>query len=345
MSPETEWPQWLGSVWWREVRIVLEAVEPAVLPPYLGSTLRGALGRLLRTVLCDDPGSSGVCAEECRRPADCRYYSLFERRAPGPGSANAARAYVLLAPPMPGLEAIAMGGSIEAPYTARSPRTGETIPVLTCDGGWRFDPGGTVSFGLRVFGPLANSLPAIVEALARHGLRLGNAQFCMASVRDADGRLLWNPVFPELPVQMPSRRCLAPEYEKPRRLRVVLLSPVLLKLGSSVTFSPADLAARFFEHSLGAAVKMYECCVCERLPWIEAPPFRASLGSHRLFHYELTRKSYRQDKWLDFDGVVGYFDLEGDSRAGMPWARMAEFMHFGQKAAFGLGEVRVLVLE
>ena len=66
-------------------------------------------------------------------------------------------------------------------------------------------------------------------------------------------------------------------------------------------------------------------------------------AGHRLFHYQLPRRSYRQEKWLDFDGVVGYLELEVTS--GMPFARAAETLHFGQKATFGLGRIRVLVLE
>jgi CRISPR/Cas system endoribonuclease Cas6 (RAMP superfamily) len=78
---------------------------------------------------------------------------------------------------------------------------------------------------------------------------------------------------------------------------------------------------------------------------VEAPDVRARIAGHRLFHYLLPRHSYRQDKWMDFDGMVGYLDLEGDLDAGMPFARAAEVLHFGQKATFGLGKVRVLVLE
>ena len=78
---------------------------------------------------------------------------------------------------------------------------------------------------------------------------------------------------------------------------------------------------------------------------VEAPPVEAVLAGHRLFHYELPRHSFRQNKRLDFDGVVGYLDLAGDLGAAMPRARAGEVLHFGQKAAFGVGKVRVLVLE
>ena len=76
MASNPELPDWLEKLWWREAWLTLEAAEPATLPPYLGSTLRGALGHLLRAALCE--GSE--CGHECQRPETCRYYSLFEQR-------------------------------------------------------------------------------------------------------------------------------------------------------------------------------------------------------------------------------------------------------------------------
>ena len=90
---------------------------------------------------------------------------------------------------------------------------------------------------------------------------------------------------------------------------------------------------------------MVQACGVTGLPWVEAPPIRAEMIGHRLFHYDLPRHSYRQDKWLDFDGAIGYFDLAGSIGPAMPWARAAEVLHFGPTSAFGLGKVRFLVLE
>jgi len=48
---------------------------------------------------------------------------------------------------------------------------------------------------------------------------------------------------------------------------------------------------------------------------------------------------------MRFDGVVGYMDLMGDLTPAMPFFRAAEILHFGQKATFGLGEVRCLQMD
>src|SRR5437867_1457461 len=79
MASNSGWPEWLGQLWWREAWLTIEATEPITLAPYLGSTLRGALGHLLRAVLCEGSG----CGHECQRPDHCRYYSLFEQKRDG----------------------------------------------------------------------------------------------------------------------------------------------------------------------------------------------------------------------------------------------------------------------
>jgi hypothetical protein len=143
---------------------------------------------------------------------------------------------------------------------------------------------------------------------------------------------------------MPASQRLILETESAFRIRIVFLSPTVFKLGQTPTFAPDDLAKRFFEHSIGRAGQMYWACTGVRPPWFDAPTGHFEMVGHRLYHYDLPRHSFRQDKWLAFDGVVGYIDLAGELGQVMPWAHAAEVLHFGQKAAFGLGKVRVLIL-
>ena len=326
MARNAAWPDWLADLSWREVWFTLEVAGPATLPPYLGSTLRGALGHLLGGASSGDAGRA--------------YAELFERQN------QRVKPFVLLAPPMPGLAELAAGAPVNEPYKQGSPRRGESVPSLCCEAGWKFDPGGTVRFGLRLVGAVSVTLPAIVEAIARNGLELSGAMFRLTEAQDCAGQLLYHQHLPGVGVQMPPLQRLCLEIETARRVRILFLTPTVFKLDRAPTFEPEHFARRFFEHSVGRAVQMYDACMGKpKLPFEPEPTIQARMAEHRLFHYELQRRSYRQGKWLDFDGVVGFLDLEGDLSSGMPWARAAEVLHFGQKATFGLGKVRVLVLE
>src|ERR1035441_7218318 len=221
-----------------------------------------------------------------------------------------------------------MGGPVNLPYRTGARRGGETIPTLRCEAGWRFDPGGTLRFGLRILGVASNALAPIIEAVARYGLALGGVWFRLAAAQDSLGRLLYDRRLPALPVQMAAAQHLTIEREAASLVRIVFLSPAVFKLDRAPTFAPEDFAARFFEHNMGRAGQVHRACSGGLPAWIEAPPAPRMVG-HRLYHYELPRHSFRQDKWLDFDGVVGYIDLAGELGAVMPWARAAEGLHFG----------------
>ncbi|MEP6716866.1 MAG: hypothetical protein ABJC09_14945 [Terriglobia bacterium] len=339
--------EWLEKLWWREAWLTLRAAEPATLPAWLGSTIRGALGHLWRSSLCaltqagneDDSLSGANCGHECLLPARCPYYSLFENKLEG------ARSFILIPPPPPGLEEIALGGPVVQPYRTSAPGRDESVPSLRCEAEMTFDPGATLRFGLRLFGPASESLPAVVDALARFGLCLGGYHFQLAAARDGAGQLLYDSRFPRIPVQNVAVTRLGVQAEAPRAIRVVFLSPAILKLEAAPTFSPADFAARFFDHTVGTAARMHQSCFSERLPWVELPDLHSRLVGQKLYRYKLRRHSRRQDKWLDFDGLVGYMDLRGEFGPAMPFARAAEAFHFGQKSALGQGAIRVLTLE
>lgn len=335
----------LTRIDWREAWVTLQAMAPAELPPYLGSTLRGALGHLLRSELCDGSG----CGHECQQQGECRYFSLFERSRSADGR-NLPKPLILMAPVSPALETAAMGGPVNPPLRTAPPRLAGQAPVLRDESRISAAAGETIRFGLRIVGPAAAALPAMVGAMARHGLELAGCPFQLRSADDGAGAALFDSRFPTIPPQLPPLRRLGDEPARTgggrvRRIRVVFLSPMVLKSGEEAVFDAERCAARFFEHAMAQAAKFHEAVGEARLPWLDAPAVEARLTGHRLFRYALPRRSYRQDQWLDFDGLVGYLDLEGDLTAGMPYARAAETLHFGQKATFGLGRTRVFVME
>ena len=192
-------------------------------------------------------------------------------------------------------------------------------------------------------GTLSNALPAILSALALMPFSMAGLDLRLESAEDGFGMRLFDARDPHSPTQMPRRCFLFPEPESARRIRVLFLTPTLLKVGADTTFDPADIASRFVANCVAAAVRMQHTCSGQKPPFVEAP--NLELAAHRLYRYELPRHSLRQGKWLHFDGVVGSIDLAGDASPAMPWIRAAEIFHFGQKAAFGMGRIRVLNLE
>jgi len=339
----------LGKIRWVEVVVEMESLDRACLPPFAGSAIRGALGRIFRPALCDKPVK---CVEDCAQPAACRYYSLFEQsRAAGGAGNNIPKPMILGAPVPAELESLASGGKVEWPYQSGHPQSCEPIPTLRNESEMVLEPGARLRFELRLIGSIAAALPAIVEGLARYGIGIGGGRLKLRRVWDTFGanRLIYDwstpQVRPQLALERTLEGCRAPESAK--RVRVVFLTPALLKVGSGTCFDPQVLARECMRHSMVRAMQVYHAFFAQgqKLPWMELPDMGVQLAAHGLYHYVLQRRSFRQERWMNFDGVVGYLDLTGDLTPALPFLRAAEFLHFGQKATFGLGRVRMHVLE
>jgi CRISPR-associated endoribonuclease Cas6 len=337
---------------WTKVALHFEAAEPVELPPFCGPTLRGALGHTFRPALCDQQPH---CRDACAAPASCRYYALFERNRAGIGNGRNIPKPMILSAPIPDeLESVILGGRVRAPYRSGPPLGGEAIPPLWNDHAYVLSAGARIALRITFLGEAAAAMVPIIEFLGRNALRCGRGHLKLRQALDDDasGRVLFDSRCPELPVQAPRvQQFVSPASEGPttaRRVRVVFRTPTLLKLGNATCFDPGRVAKALPEHCMIRAVQIYNALFARpgySLPWMTMPDLGVQVVGQRLFHYVLPRLSHRQGRWMRFDGLVGYLDLAGDLTPAMPFLRAAEILHFGQKATFGLGEVKCFVTE
>jgi hypothetical protein len=306
------------------------------------------LGRAFRRHLC----ATGSCSEVCLRPADCRYYSLFEREREAPGAGpSLPKPYVLDPPVHEQLERIAAGAPPEAPFTVD--RAGNRLPVLRNDAPLVVEDGATVSVGMTLFGAVMPVLPAVIDLLARTPLAIGRGALALCRVVDpASGLPLWDRQMAHLPAQAPRPRRLPATGTlcggAPARLQVSFLTPVRPRVGEGYCFDREPLAAHFWEAALSRAVRVRDF-LCHapgaRLPFVELPARLPRMTGCTLYRHALRRLSHRQGRFMEFDGVVGSLFYEGELAPLLPLAFAAEILHVGQKATFGLGRVQCRVYE
>ena len=318
----------LGGLSWEERWLELEADVDLDLPAYTGATLRGALGAVLRPELC---AAQGPCGEVCAQPARCPFYGLFEqsRSENGQGS-NVPKPLILEAPLGEPLRAIACGGPVTPPFELHP---GQPLPELRND--WRIGlrAGTRLELGLRVLGPAGAALDGVVEGLRRHGLEVKGGRLRLTGVRGGRQTLHLEPA------------------AGAQQLRLALTTPTLIRAGSQTCLDPEQLAPLMLKQAVVRAVTVFNTFFAgpaDRIPFVDAAFPEVILIGRRLLRYRLTRHSYRQDRWMDFDGVVGVLEWEG-LRPGalaevIPWLRAAEVLHLGQKATFGLGRVELTVI-
>jgi len=321
----------LQEMTWEDRWLDAVAEGPLDLPAYTGSTVRGALGTVIRPELCARKGQYGeVCGEVCGEPERCPFYSLFEqsRAANGQGG-NIPKPMLLEAPLMAGLRAIAAGATVQEPFVI-SP--GRPLAELRNDRRIGVPDGTRFTIGLRALGAAAAALDGVAEAVRQKGLAVKGGHVRLLGVRS----------------ERASFANMQLEGAGARRLRLVLATPLLIRAKTGICQEPVALGKAVLDQALVRAVTLYNTFFAKsgaKLPFVEPGFPGVSLTSHRLFTYKLERQSYRQGRWMNFDGVVGWLEWEGQIQQIAPWLRAAEILHIGQKATFGLGKVEISEME
>ena len=298
-----------------DIRFRANCPNRRLLPPYLGVTLRGALGYALKDVVCVvEHGNCSRCA--LRRV--CPYPTVFDGVPP------------------PDRSIMRRYNRVPQPF------------VLIVDGPHRA-PGAsedaTLAWGLRLFGAAAALWPYAVESfqrLGRQGIGQARVVYELTDVRDAlSGVALWRADDPYL--GEPQRgKVAAPKEPISERLRFEFHTPLHVRRDGNMLDhpSPVDLvlAAR---RRLGVLNAFYgddtDRSTEHAGSRIEENDFRV-FGS-ALEPWRIGRFSTRQRRRVSLSGTMGHVDVSG------PWHEAADalaampIVHVGKGTSFGLGRV------
>ena len=310
----------LPAIPYLRLRTTLSAEEPAVLPPFLGSTLRGAFGHALRRMVCV-MGPEQACVD-CGLRQACSYTRIFEPYVEGE--------------PPPFLRGI---DQAVRPYVFE--------PL---DEGGRLMPGGTLRFDLLLFGQaadLAAYTVLAVERMARVGLGVRRVAFRLQKVEalspDGSAQEVFRAGAPlsgaRLSTALPPAAPL-PEGEVTLRLE----TPLRIKLRDHLNDRPRfrDLAFNMLRRILELAHFHVPGAVIDwnfRPLLDQADDVRITAAD--LAWHDWERFSQRQGTTMKLGGLVGTLTLAGDLAPFTTLLRIAEIVHVGKGATFGLGKVSV----
>ncbi len=310
----------LPTIPYLRLRTTLSAEEPAVLPPFLGSMLRGAFGHALRRMVCV-MGPEQACAD-CGLRQACSYTRLFEPYVEGE--------------PPPFLRGI---DQAVRPYVFE--------PL---DEGGRLMPGGTLCFDLLLFGQaadLAAYTVLAVERMARVGLGMQRVAFRLQKVEalapDGSAQEVFRAGAPlsgaRISAAVPPAAPL-PEGEVTLRFE----TPLRIKVRDHLNDRPRfrDLAFNMLRRILELAHFHVPGAVIDwnfRPLLDQADDVRITAAD--LAWHDWERFSQRQGTTMKLGGLVGTMKLAGDLAPFTPLLRTAEVVHIGKGATFGLGKVSV----
>lgn len=300
------------------------------MPALIGSTLRGAFGHALKAIACS------VQHRDCGRcllSEVCLYPTVFEPTAVA--LKDLPRPFIFEPPVPPLTREISENSSLKLRVAEK----------------------GKIAFDLTLIGESAGKLPYFIyafELMARHGLGASRQSFAVAEVFSLDsggGERI--PVYtPHAPRILPHRATdLAGLIEKRlsavsagENLKLCFKTPLRIRrnreLLERITFAEffkqCSLRLKFMAENYGEPLEYDYKVLTEKAEGIETV-------SNDLWRHSFTRRTNRQDKNYDLDGMLGEIEFAG---AGLdeflPFAAAGEILHIGSATSFGLGKFEII---
>ncbi|MGH7934313.1 MAG: CRISPR system precrRNA processing endoribonuclease RAMP protein Cas6 [Candidatus Binataceae bacterium] len=302
-------------------RVTFTAAQRLDLPEYLGSTLRGAFGRAFRTLACPSR-----IDEPCPIPSQCPYHLIFESSPP------------------PGSDALRTHEEIPRPFVIASEwklLPEERVSRLV------YESGQELSFGLVLIGRAQEFFPHFVVAL-REMDRIGRgrraielARIEAIDPRNNSARIVYEArdnVVRGAGSPLTLEDC-ARESCPPGPVTIEFLTQTRLKHEGSWARVPEFHIV--FRRLLGRLSSMarFHCGgpldVDFKRMIDQAHEIRLIRNDTRWVSW--SRYSSRQDKKMQWDGLVGTATYEGDLTPHWPCLQFGQHIHVGHGTTFGLG--------
>ena len=296
---------------------LLEGATRDALPPFLGTTLRGAFGFVLKRLVCQV--AHGQCSR-CLLRSVCPYSTIFEGM--GPPERRIMRKY----PRVPQPFVLVVPGPAEGRDASDEHR---------------------LRWGVRLFGGAMTYWPYVVhtfETAGEEGVGRNGVRYRIERVTDAvageplatsAGETGAEPVAATLPgdpgEEMPTDPCtLRWRFETPlrirhgRRLNPSDLDPLALVLAGRRRY---DAMEHFYGEGDGVSEEA----------WLDAERFETVSSDIRPWGFD--RYSRRQRRRMRLDGLLGEITIRGPWHEAGAWLMAADRLHLGKAASFGFGRV------
>lgn len=292
----------------------LRACEPADLPGFLGSTLRGAFGHALKKRTCLKTPS--ICNDGCYSPGGCVYHQMFEVGQPRPHPNfrqpdDFQHPYLLVLPPVPG---------------ARNRQ--------------EFQRDDSLTFGMTLIGCGTDFQAPMIEAvrlMGAYGLGVARSVFELESVTSPDDQLT------TLGTLIAQRLA---ELQPPEQVTIRLKTPARIRFGKKLQFQlPCSILVRALARRISALAAFHGHeplnLDTEDLTRL-ASEVKTVAAQIRWRDWE--RYSNRQETKMKLGGMVGKITYSGSELAGLlPLLVAGEVVHVGKATTFGLGRYELSI--
>ncbi len=292
------------------------------LPPYLGSTLRGAFASSFRQLVCVTHQRS---CDGCLLLSRCSYPYIFETPPPAHIPVDLQRRF----------------RQAPRPYVFE-------VPL-------RYRGEQELELGLMLVGKAIDFLPYFIYVLneiGKLGLGVGRVPYRLLAVMDGsqpDGPVVFDTQEQILHENFSAITLDAFAAEKSAELqRVTLefLTPLRMKRHGTYQLDDERIDFLSIMELLIGRVETLSVFHCDG-QWLPSEPLLTAARQVRVtdkqltFHY-LERYSNRQQRKLPLHGLLGTMTFAGDISQFLPLLQIGEYLHLGAGTAFGLGQYRLI---
>jgi CRISPR-associated endoribonuclease Cas6 len=355
-------------------KLRLRACQAISLPPFLGSTLRGAFGHALKEAVCV---MSHRDCERCLLADRCVYPYLFETPAPSDvhqlrGQKQAPHPFILAPPFLSGPDRVARieHQSDQSRVTAHSLSDGRVVrlvpssDVVTVEARRHLRAGDELTFGLLLMGRAIECLPYVIYAvseMARRGLGADRARFELTEVAILDERGASKPIYTHQSqrITLPQRATSKlSEWIRARldtfatagassadALRLRFLTPARIRVYGDLQVEVSfGLLVRNLLRRLSLLATVHGSANLE-MDYPGLIELAESVETRRsdLRWWDWERYSNRQRGKMALGGFIGETEYAGEAiKQLLPLVIAGEFLHVGTGTSFGLGKYKLI---
>lgn len=285
------------------------------LPDYAGSTLRGAFGHALRSVACMTKEKN---CKQCPLYQDCAYTNIFEA-------------------PAPEHHALQKFSQIPNAYVFEPPPRGAKV----------YAPGQLLTFHLVLFGKANARLSLIIFALQKafaqevgHGTARLDKVWQETETGDA---LIYSEESTSISRPHPEIRITT----LPKEDEVVLSFSTPLRLQhNGKILEPHEITASDVLMTLArriGLIREFHCGQVLNLDYAGLKNKSLAVGFQQNLKWQsFTRYSNRQNRFLNYNGLVGECAFSRLDEIFLPLLVLGTWIHVGKGATFGLGKYSIL---
>ncbi len=311
----------LKKIEYLRLHFMAEAEESCVLPSYLGSTLRGALGHAFRKNSC--MAKKNTC-NKCMFIKQCAYAYIFETLRDSLADQD-----------------YAMHAHIPHPFIIEPPEMEKR----------NFLPGDTIQFSVVLIGRAREYYPffimAFLEAL-ENGLGKNRNRFRLRRVeqRNFGNSIIWNGGNQIVNAPVTELTPFSKTMEPVMKITINTITPMrIINKGQLVNELSFEVFIKSVFRRLDLLDKIHGSGQGLNIPFrdflLEAREIEYLPDESHVVWQDWTRFSSRQNTDMQMGGIVGEFSYAGRLNSFLPWLMAAEALHVGKGTSFGLGRYKI----